>query len=844
MLMTNSLYAPAPKRVDLHCHSDASNEASEAMLNAIGCPESYSRPREVYAQAKRRGMDFVTITDHDSIDGMAQLGVKPDVLVGEELSCWFPEDDCKMHVLVWGVTAADHVALQSAARDIYRVAEYIEQHRIAHAVAHPLYRQNDRLERWHLERLILLFKGFECLNGAHSMLHREALDPLLNELTRQQIQVLADKHRIVPRWPEPWFKARVGGSDDHGLLNVGRTWTEFPHDVRSVDEVLECLRQGVCQPGGDSGSGLKLAHNMFGVAVRYFSRQMLPAGRSPTLPTLLLQAFVGERPAPSKRQLVGLVLKKKLASLAGVVRRPWGSRQTSGGAAGILAASFLDSAKARLAQHPDLLAAIREGDAPLGRHDSMFRFAAGINRDTAVAIADAAEAAIKDARLTGVFDSISAVLAQQFLLVPYYFSFFHQNQERHLLSRITGHGVVTDPNKIKVGLFTDTLDEVNGVGRFIRDMSEQAARKGRTLVVHTCSKEVRYDFPWRKNFTPIFSRHLPYYPELQLNLPPLLEIMEWADRQQFDAIEISTPGAMGLCGLIVAKMLRIPVLGTYHTDFPAFVQNITGDNRLALLTTFYMRLLYGRFDKVFSRTRQYFEPLRQLGVREDRLVATTPGVDTDKFNVSYRDINYWAGQNIGEPYRLLFCGRISLEKNLPVLVEAFKELCKIRRDAALIIAGDGPYLKKMKEELAGLPAYFYGYLGDKELARLYASCDMYLFPSRTDTLGQVILEAQACGLPVLVSDEGGPKEVMDDGVTGLVLKGTEPALWCTAINDLLNDEPRRLRMSRTAVTRVSRYSLDKAFDTFWAEFAKLVCHDYRPEPVVSESTVLQGQKVS
>src|SRR3954463_14466107 len=98
----------AARRIDLHCHSEASNKATEAALNAISCPECYSHPDEVYAQAKRRGMDFVTITDHDTIDGALRIAMRADVLVGEELTCWFPEDDCKMHVLVYGITPDDH----------------------------------------------------------------------------------------------------------------------------------------------------------------------------------------------------------------------------------------------------------------------------------------------------------------------------------------------------------------------------------------------------------------------------------------------------------------------------------------------------------------------------------------------------------------------------------------------------------------------------------------------------------------------------------------------------------------------------------------------------------------
>ena len=306
------------KRADLHCHSVASTEADEAVLLAIGCPECFSEPTEVYSQARRRGMDFITITDHDSINGVLQLAgsdgrLPADILVGEELTCYFPEDRCKMHVLVWGISKADHDALQERAGDLYAVAEYIESRRIAHAIAHPLYRQNDRLERWHVERLILLFKGFEVLNGAHSLLHRQSLEPMLDELTPRRVAELSEKHKLTARWPEPWHKSRTAGSDDHGLLNIGRTWTEFPCEVTTVAALLDCLREGRCRPGGEAGSSLKLAHNFFSVAIRYHGRKMSKPGSRPAMTASLLQALVGDRQAaPRKRDLVRLVVADRL----------------------------------------------------------------------------------------------------------------------------------------------------------------------------------------------------------------------------------------------------------------------------------------------------------------------------------------------------------------------------------------------------------------------------------------------------------------------------------------------------------------------------------------------------
>jgi glycosyltransferase involved in cell wall biosynthesis/predicted metal-dependent phosphoesterase TrpH len=827
-----------PKRADLHCHSDASNKAAEAALNAIHCPECYSDPREVYEQARRRGMDFVTVTDHDSIEGVSRIADLPGVLVGEELTCWFPEDDCKMHVLVYGITREDHDTLQSLAANIYDVAEYVERRRIAHAVAHPIYRQNEKLERWHLERLLLLFKGFECLNGAHSALHREAFEPVLDRLDEAEIAKLSARHRLRARWPRPWVKARVGGTDDHGLLNIGRTWTEFPGDVSGVEEVLECLREGRCRPGGEAGGSAKLAHTFYSVAVRYYTRHIMSPGAEPNLATTILQTIVGERAAPTRGQLARMALKGKLKKLGGVVVRPvrrlraslaarphagdgtWGGDGHVG--TGVLKNLFLESARRRIREHPGLLKSLEAGLPPLGEHAEMFRFVSEVNRDITEGLAKAISGSVDAASFTGLFDSIAAVLAQQFVLSPYYFAVFHQNKERHLLRQITGRPVRTDPATMRVGLFTDTFDEVNGVARFLRDVGERAHGAGRELVVHTCGGRAEEGRPWRKNFEPLLSRGMPYYPELRLNLPPVLEVLEWADRQQFDAIHVSTPGPMGLCGWLAAKMLRVPVLATYHTDFPAYVEHLARDHRVTGGAVAYMRWLYGQASCVFARSNAYRFSLRDLGVAEERIATLPAGVDGGKFNPGRRDGALWGRLGVREPLRVLYCGRVSVEKNLPVLVEAFKAVCGRRRDVALVVAGDGPYLGEMRTGLAGLPAYFLGYQDDGLLPGLYASADLLAFPSRTDTLGQVVMEAQACGLPAVVAHEGGPKEVVADGASGVVLQGGDAKRWAEAIVELLDDVPRRQRMGRAASARAERFSPARTFEAFWAAHAAAV----------------------
>jgi glycosyltransferase involved in cell wall biosynthesis len=812
-------------RADLHCHSKASNEADEAMLNAIECPESFSDPVEVYNQAISRGMNFVALTDHDSLAGVNSLArnktinAADRILIGEELTCYFPEDGCKMHILVWGLTDQDHADLQAVNRDIYKCATIIRDRNLAHAVAHPVYRQNDLLERWHLERLILMFKGFETLNGAHSVLHRQSLEPLLDELTPEKIVELSKKHGMPALWPEPHIKSRCGGSDDHGLFNIGRTWTEFPGDVTTIDHLLECLRTAQCRPGGEAGSSVKLAHNFYSVGIRYYADRLTPPSQKNSLNSLVLGSLIGQRKSLRRRDWVKAALINKARNFGQRLMAPFKPKPKATGAT-LLLDLFLESAGKRFGQQKALGEAVKAGNAAFGEHAAMFDFISDINRDIAHGIASSVSQALDKKELHGVFDAVSSIAAHQFILLPYYFALFHQNRERQLLTRITGHGQNLTRETMKLGIFTDTFDEINGVGRFIQDMCRMARQHGRSVTVHTCTENPTVECPNRKNFAPLLNRPMPFYAAQPLTIPPIAEVLEWADRQQFDAIHVHTPGPMGLMGWLVAKMLRIPLLGTYHTDFPSYVQNLTGDYRLTTATVGWMKWFYGQTQLILSRSKMYRGTLKGLGFADEKLALTLPGVDNEKFNPQARDTKVWTSHRIQEPFKLFYAGRVSLEKNLPFLADAFKRLCENRRDVALVVAGDGPYLEEMKKVLAGLPAYFLGIQNDVALPGLYASSDLFVFPSKTDTLGQVVIESQASGLPVLVSDHGGPQEVMGDGITGLVLPTEDPLVWVAAINDLLNDTAKRQRMSRSAVSRMARYALSNTFEVFWDEHFK------------------------
>jgi glycosyltransferase involved in cell wall biosynthesis len=164
--------------------------------------------------------------------------------------------------------------------------------------------------------------------------------------------------------------------------------------------------------------------------------------------------------------------------------------------------------------------------------------------------------------------------------------------------------------------------------------------------------------------------------------------------------------------------------------------------------------------------------------------------------------------------RLLFVGRVSKEKDLDILVHSFRQLREEKVPVQLSIVGHGPFSKELAEML---PEVCYtGYLTGTELAKAYASSDLFVFPSTTDTFGNVIIEAQAAGLPVIVSDIGGPRELVSDGVNGLITKARDVDDFTQAIRRLVEDEPLRKEMSAAARCSVQDRSWPSAFRKFWA----------------------------
>ena len=208
-------------KVDLHVHSKYSTRPSYWVLQKMGAHECYTKPSELYRIAKERGMSLVTITDHNNIEGCLEIAHLPDTFMSEEVTTYFPEDRCKIHVLVYNITEQLHRDIQRVRENIFDLVQYLNKSKITHSVAHPLWSINNRLTSDHFEQLLLLFKNFE-LNGSRDEQLNHWLKSILASLSPQDLEALAEKYQFPSPFLEPWRKNLTGGSDDHSSMQIAR----------------------------------------------------------------------------------------------------------------------------------------------------------------------------------------------------------------------------------------------------------------------------------------------------------------------------------------------------------------------------------------------------------------------------------------------------------------------------------------------------------------------------------------------------------------------------------------------------------------------------------------------
>ncbi len=779
-------------RCDVHVHSRHSDRPSEWYLDRIGAPESFTEPLEIYRLAKARGMDFVTISDHDSIAGALDIAHLPGTFLASEETVTFPEDGCDLHILVLGVTEAQHRELQRLKRNLYDFRAFARNEGIVHVVAHPLFRVNDRLNLDHIEKILVLFRLFEGINGTRDPRATTLFDAVLSATTPALLDELAERHRLTGDFDptKPPRYATTGGSDDHGGIYVATTWTETAF-AGSAKEFLAQIGSGCCRPGGETGSSLKLARSFQTLAHDYYRAKVLGGSRwkNDPLADLLRRIAGGELdPANPEGSALGRTMRKFMAFAppAQLLRSELLARPALD--------TGLDSAGAREAERRTFESACRLGQRAAAR--------------TLESVVSELERGDLLSALPALSDLAPVVVA----LSPYVaaFRFQHKDEPLHrLVARrfpAAAHLLEKSP---RLAWATDTLNDVNGVSRTVTSAATLARKRSLPLTVLACeSRRPAADFVC-ENFAPIWETPVPCYEELTLRVPPAIELIEHCERENYGRILISTPGPVGLAALAAAKLLGVPASGIYHTDFPRYVAALGGDGRLEDLARSYIRWFYRQMDEVLVSSATYAEELVAMGVERERMRDLPRGVDLDLFSPDKRQAGLFAGRGLPPGPVLLYVGRLSREKNLAALLHAFRALRERGFQAGLAIVGDGPERRALEMRWGAPDVAFTGYLAGEELATAYASADLFVFPSRTDTFGNAVLEAMASGLPAIVAREGGPAEQIRHGETGLVVDLDLPDVLVDAMRMLLSHDGLRHRLGAAARAHAASSSWDR-----------------------------------
>jgi glycosyltransferase involved in cell wall biosynthesis len=802
-------------RVDMHVHSKYSTRPSQWILQKIGCPESFTEPAALYAIARERGMELVTITDHNTINGSLEIAGLPGTFISEEITTYFPEDRCKLHVLAYDITEAQHNDIQRCRDNVFELVPYLRSQAITHVLAHPLFAVNDRLTPAHFEQSLLLFDVFEE-NGTRDARQNQVLRDILNKLTPADIERLATTYRIEPHGDKPWKKGIIGGSDDHSSLNIARMHTVFT-GTPSVENVLMSVRSHATRPGGSPAMPRTMAHNLYGIAYGFYRSRI--GTMSHAASEHLCFRFAKYALSPDRAESSSLV--EKFLRLIGrgkaTLHREYGPSKS-------VQDMLLKEAGDIIARDPDLMRIARgEVSDVLTLEKEWSRFVSLAANRVLAQFADRTLNSVLGANLFDVFHSIGSAGSLYALLAPYFVGYDLFSSERKFslecLARFRPKARSRDARGLKIAHFTDTFDEINGVARTIRQQLKMVARHGKDMTVITCGAKA--DVPGAVSFKPVGRFSIPEYPEIELAYPPFLDMLTHCFEQEYDCILAATPGPVGLAALAVSRILKLPFHGTYHTAFPEYVGALTEDSALEDGCWRYMSWFYNQMQVIYAPSESTRFELADHGIDPQKIVTYPRGVDTDRFHPGKRN-GYFGKYAVESRTKLLYVGRVSREKGLDVLAEAFIKAARMREGLQLIVVGDGPYLSEMQRLLKGAPVTFTGVLKGEALAQAYASSDLFVFPSATDTFGNVVLEAQASGLPVIVTDKGGPCENVLPNETGLVVPAGDPDALLRAIIHLI-DAPERIQyMRRKARAHVESRTFDATFLKTWEIFGSHV----------------------
>jgi glycosyltransferase involved in cell wall biosynthesis len=361
---------------------------------------------------------------------------------------------------------------------------------------------------------------------------------------------------------------------------------------------------------------------------------------------------------------------------------------------------------------------------------------------------------------------------------------------------------------MKIAIFTDTFfPDINGVARTLKRFTD-----------YLDTQHISYKiFAPDSNADEYASSHIHrfkslsffLYPECRLAFPNLLQIKTELQNFSPNIIHVATPFNIGLCGVYYAKKFKIPLVGSYHTDFEHYLKYYD----LQFLTKSlwkYMNWFHKPFRKLFVPSIETFNQLQNKGFAN--LEIWSRGVDCELFHPFYDKKTVRNKYSLTKKYLLTYVGRLAPEKEVHSLPEILKSMSdEMRNQIDWLVVGDGP-LREDLQKKAPSNMRFTGYLEGQSLAEVYSASDLFVFPSTSETFGNVVLEALASGTPVIGANAGGVKNIIKSGVTGDLCSPGNVEQFSRSIERILTNDGKRLHMRLEG----RKYALMQKWDRIFA----------------------------
>ena len=356
---------------------------------------------------------------------------------------------------------------------------------------------------------------------------------------------------------------------------------------------------------------------------------------------------------------------------------------------------------------------------------------------------------------------------------------------------------------MKIAFFTETfLPKVDGIVTRLTKTVQHLVADGDEVLIF-CPEGAPETYMGAR-VVGVPAMPLPLYPELKLALPRPA-VAEALERFQPDLVHVVNPAVLGLGGIWLAKTKGYPLVASYHTHLPKYLEHY-GMGMLEPLLWELLKAAHNQARLNLCTSTAMVQELSEKGIQHTDLWQR--GVDTELFRPELRSDamrQRLLGGHSDTGKLLLYIGRLSAEKQ----IERIRPVLEAMPDARLALVGDGPHRQQLEAHFQGLPATFVGYLAGEELASAYASGDAFLFPSSTETLGLVLLEAMAAGCPVVGANRGGIPDIVSDGVNGCLYEpdGADggAASLTAAVQRLLGDPEQRRTLRLAARDEAERW---------------------------------------